>query len=264
MGDQGEWAKTASAAIEVRHAGVETALLNRLACRSASVRSCGAGAARDLWFFGTETTSLPRHRLIAAMTVVLVVASGSLGFADPMAMQPETLGDQSSGPPVIKLPLDSVEPPRDVAAREWNSPYCGDWDDGCVECERTAPGHSSQCHDEKNLDGKHCTRRAIICFKAMSKELVNKLCSRVELEGLYNSSSNEIIADSTVAFVQWYYDNNRKVWESDRAQLLKGRHYIVSTNSYVTITALQFNSYLPNGPAFRSALRCIRTFIQGN
>lgn len=40
--------------------------------------------------------------------------------------------------PALVVPLDVVEPRRDVRASEWASPYCTDWSDGLERCVRSA------------------------------------------------------------------------------------------------------------------------------
>lgn len=51
--------------------------------------------------------------------------------------------------PVYMIPMEALEPPRDVPARAWVSPYCTAWTDGEEFCEKSDPLRKSAPSDAR-------------------------------------------------------------------------------------------------------------------
>jgi hypothetical protein len=75
-----------------------------------------------------------RSKHILVLVAALTPAHAVLAEAQPR-----------SGPPIIRMPLSQVEPPRNVPAAEWKSPYCTKWNDGCTECTRKSAKSKTTC-----------------------------------------------------------------------------------------------------------------------
>jgi hypothetical protein len=81
-------------------------------------------------------------------------------------------------PPLIPLELSEVEPPRNVPASDYRSPYCRLWDDGCAAC-RLEEKDSLKCVtlSPENTNGtypKVCVRKPIACHEIFEEELARR------------------------------------------------------------------------------------------
>jgi hypothetical protein len=154
------------------------------------------------------------RQILAAAFVFAGMADRHHGAAQ--AEQPEA----QSGPPVISLPIEVVEPPRNVVATQWSSPYCGHWDDGCVECTRSAIGNAAQCHNEPNWHGLECRRRKVICFDATDETYFDRICSSAITIIYSKNEDGSITAAGTAWTVNWHLINSK--WTSEKKQRLLG------------------------------------------
>ena len=75
-------------------------------------------------------------------------------------------------PPIDGLPMSEVDPPRDVSADKWQSPFCTDWDDGCTSCLREDSQAAPSCTKFNSIYNYHgCTTHHVFCNKADSSVL---------------------------------------------------------------------------------------------
>jgi hypothetical protein len=100
------------------------------------------------------------------------------------------------GPQVTKLPLDVVEPPRNVAAAEWKSPYCGRWFDGCTQCSRESVNSEPRCVPRQGLSAGDCVRHAVLCLAPMSIASLTNICAAYDIEDYFYDSRGNIIERS--------------------------------------------------------------------
>jgi hypothetical protein len=77
-------------------------------------------------------------------------------------------------PPVRILPIEKVDPPRNVLAKEWNAPFCVRWDDGCTECERENVDDRPRCNEIAYLEISVCAPRSVECTKEKD---IERVCS---------------------------------------------------------------------------------------
>ncbi|NVO15911.1 MAG: hypothetical protein HXX10_17905 [Rhodoplanes sp.] len=80
------------------------------------------------------------------------------------------------GPPIVIRPQAEVEPTRHVEAKDWKSPYCTDWSDGCTRCVRRRARDAPVCvpHNPDFTDVE-CSRRGITCI-ADDPRATKQLC----------------------------------------------------------------------------------------
>ena len=195
--------------------------------KSSEIRACHRNSKRkrERGRMGSEglssaTLFSPLGRVGSAAptaTVLPLVAVLILSFicpsANAWAEQPASTTAKEEGPPMIKLPLDVVEPPRNVPAAQWNSPYCGRWDDGCVECSRTAVGTAAQCHDKAGHYKSVCKQRAIICFKVIDEIGFRKICDQFSIDDLYVGKSGTIYSISRYFSSKSEYRNDKLIYK---------------------------------------------------
>ena len=72
--------------------------------------------------------------------------------------------------PAFKL----LEPDRNVSARDWKSPYCMAWDDGCTRCTKPSAKSKPICNDI--AAEQRCVPEKIKCDSGDWKEL-RRLCA---------------------------------------------------------------------------------------
>jgi len=65
-------------------------------------------------------------------------------------------------PPFRPMTIEEIEPPRDVAAAEYRSPFCLRWHDGCTTCERPSVTGEVACAPRSGASSA-CERHAIVC-----------------------------------------------------------------------------------------------------
>jgi len=148
----------------------------------------------------------------AVFTLVVLISLAHKACAD----QPDGVQRKEAGPPIIVLPLDVVEPPRNVPAIEWNSPYCGHWDDGCVACRRQTVLAPLKCDEEAPVRGNACRRHAIACYEIIDESVFAQVCKRFLSEGFIEGDKSPLPRGFPKEF-QWSYSNNS--WTSN-AELL--------------------------------------------
>lgn len=78
-------------------------------------------------------------------------------------------------PPIVILPLEKVEPPHNVAAKDWHSPICAAWSDGCTKCERKTAHGKTVCRPVDGTDAT-CERGLSGCENFNETEM-SKYCS---------------------------------------------------------------------------------------
>jgi hypothetical protein len=103
-------------------------------------------------------------------------------------------------PPIIKLPLDVVEPRRDVAAATWKSPYCGRWFDGCTECSRNSARAEPRCGPRQGMEVTKCVRHSVLCLAPMSIEALTSVCTAYDIEDYFFDYQGNIIARSETEY----------------------------------------------------------------
>jgi hypothetical protein len=80
--------------------------------------------------------------------------------------------------PVRLMPRDIVEPPRDVAAREWKSPYCTEWSDGIEFCTRQRADEPATCQPiPENQRSALPAPHPVACFSA-DRDRLRVVCWR--------------------------------------------------------------------------------------
>lgn len=184
-------------------------------------------------------------------------------------------------PPVILLPLSAVEPPRDVAAESWHSPYCAHWNDGCTECLRASKDQASKCSAERDSGRSEeisqqgeCKRRAIICFREMDATYFDRICRSFYIEHFYKTENGAMISLSYVNDVSWLFDGKQFTAERGSPFSFRGstytRHlavgpakYLLSDNGYVLLSRKPTTGHHPAAPVFdpRSfGLRCTQSY----
>jgi len=122
----------------------------------------------------------------------------------PVAGRAESVSPANPSPLMIPMPLSVVEPPRDVPAAQWKSPYCGQWEDGCAECIRLNADDKPHCFDRGQ-----CRRHANICFREYDQGYFNTICSIFDEQTFYYNRNFEIYVRSHPFIVEWTYNNNR-------------------------------------------------------
>jgi hypothetical protein len=97
------------------------------------------------------------HAIVFA--ALFTVSAGAVTLADSAASE-----DDHPPTPIAVMSLREVEPDRRVAAKQWQSPYCGIWDDGCTKCTRTSVQGPATCAslDDRATIGI-CKPRGILC-----------------------------------------------------------------------------------------------------
>ena len=105
------------------------------------------------------------------LNVVTVLAvSGPLAFPCRAEASPRKIPP----PPILILPLDKIEPPRDAAADRWQSVYCLDWNDGCTRCARESVRVKQHCSPVQS-ESKQCERSFVACTKR-SDDMFARVC----------------------------------------------------------------------------------------
>jgi hypothetical protein len=133
----------------------------------------------------------------AVFTLVAIICLVHKACAD----QPDGVQRKEAGPPIIALPLDVVEPPRNVPAAQWNSPYCAHWDDGCTDCTRAQPHGKALCQSQndslrkgRSSGNQACSRRAIICFKKIKDFYFSSICSIFLKDEFFQDNDGSIVS----------------------------------------------------------------------
>jgi hypothetical protein len=149
------------------------------------------------------------------------------------------------GPPVIKLPLDVIDPPRDVAAAGWISAYCAKWDDGCTVCERQMAAEQPHCKPEQESAQNECDRRAIVCFRALDEMYFNRICSEFSFDRLVRGRSGALYAIALGQFNHWRL--TERGWTLLRPPEEKPGEIIVDITNGSVPVAVTSRGYVPYG-----------------
>jgi hypothetical protein len=213
----------------------------------------------------SEAISFRLRNVVAPPLILMAICFPN----DARAAQPEAPTAQEDAPPVIKLPLDIIEPPRLVKAAEWNAPYCRHWDDGCTECTKLESQGVAQCHDEPHSQASACQRRAIICFTAIDGTYFDRVCQRYIAIVYSRSGDGSIAAMGKEWIVDWHLIQGQ--WTPERRpvylqQLLNLPPIRLSPDPGEDLTSHKRpNSYLPNTPPLASAasgIQCERSYAK--
>lgn len=194
-------AKTAAPAPDKRQVGVAGSTLATPAFRRRQAGPIG-GVFRAALF--AMCLTLPVERFVGRDAIADEAGGGS-----PAQDQP----------PVIKLPLAIVDPPRTQPAASWNSAFCARWDDGCTKCTRTQTGEPPQCEKEQgeNEQAGQCNRRAIICFEILDESYFERICKWYFADILLKSRSGALYADGLALENLWeHVDGRWRIYEFDQ------------------------------------------------
>jgi hypothetical protein len=225
-----------------------------------------------------------RGGVFASATALLLIAI-SLSSGTPAA-QPAPPTGADEGPPITKLPLNVVEPPRDVPAAQWNSPYCGHWGDGCTECTRAASGAAPVCRAETANKGAQCARHAIICLREFDAAKFDRICSNFYIEKYFgpsrlgtgfSASRNDILVIANEFRIDWNGHGSMALPERVPLfplGLVDPEYFIIHRGDYSNITGSEEiaipvgTPYAPDGRGSRyddhaTGLRCWRTYADG-
>src|SRR5262245_18580894 len=105
--------------------------------------------------------------MISALVVAAMVQpSGAVGVAHARG-----------APPVRYLPLEQVEPRRDVKASAWRSPYCVKWNDGCEACERASATKTPACSPRDPPQQAGACRPHIVECTNIDIHALNEVCA---------------------------------------------------------------------------------------
>jgi hypothetical protein len=105
---------------------------------------------------------------LSCVALLLVLAAMASPALAEDAQTPEDA--DRPPPPIVYMPLRAVEPPRNVPAAQWRSPYCGTWDDGCTECTRKTLDETPVCKPvDHYIGGGTCKPRGIVCERAVNQ-----------------------------------------------------------------------------------------------
>jgi hypothetical protein len=190
----------------------------------------------------------------------LLAASGARAQYDPTPPPP--------GAPIIKLPLEVVEPNKTVPASEWNSPYCGHWDDGCMECARSEFSEHARCkakdgtrHEPADLQSATCRRRAIICDKVMDEAYFNKVCRAYLYENFFQRKNGDVIAYETGMSVRWSVKgevySSERIADFDPNLLLGSGESILTSQGYVAYDSERDGSFYGASGLGAVGIRCL-------
>ena len=115
--------------------------------------------------------SLIAVRIVEIVAMVLIGLS--LGGADAAASEisPEF------HPPVQFLPLNEIEPPHDVPAKEWNAPYCLQWRDRYTECSRFSLQAAGTCRSTRT--GESESGKSFSFCQLEDRRVLNKMCAAI-------------------------------------------------------------------------------------
>jgi hypothetical protein len=144
---------------------------------------------------------IKRHALFDAVALVGLVLASFVGVAH----SEETLSTPPAGA-IIKMPLDQLDPPRGVAAKDWKSAFCARWDDGCTHCTQSARDAPVTC--AANEQAGMCKRHAVICFREMDHDYFLRACKFSADERYWKTKDGRIFAEAATRRVDWISDVN--------------------------------------------------------
>lgn len=104
-------------------------------------------------------------------------------------------GRLQKGPPIAIMPQGSLEPPRNVAAREWKSPYCTDWNDGCTRCVRREVTEEAICAQQNpEFREADCKPRGIACTAVDPRQTLRLCQTAYTYQDIRKGDGNEKMA----------------------------------------------------------------------
>lgn len=184
------------------------------------------------------------------------------------AGQPETPTAKADGSPIVKLPLDFVEPPRGVAAAGGNWRYRAHRDDRCAECERGVADATRRWQTSANQGVLACGRHAIVCYKEIDSANLDKICSIIcDGNVSYSTDRTSLIIVDTLDVERLYHKDGG--WGTNlNSGLMTSGSSSVSDRNFVPVSGPEWASYLPRGRAseieevseYRHAVYCRRSY----
>jgi hypothetical protein len=117
-------------------------------------------------------------------------------FAQPATVEPIDLSRFSRpkpfrdrlAVPVRIVPQSVAEPPRNVPAAEWKSPYCTEWSDGLSICKRDKVGEVGRCAEAEKPGQLHAVACRVADLARLSEVcfhwLVSDRSGRMSVGGL--------------------------------------------------------------------------------
>jgi hypothetical protein len=109
-----------------------------------------------------------------------------------------------ASPPIRRLPLGEVEPPRNVPAAQWKSPYCGHWEDGCTECRRHSEDGPLECHAKSSRQAA-CEPRFVMCDEAMDYEQLDRICPIFAIREISEFKGGILREFGSLFRTSWFY-----------------------------------------------------------
>jgi hypothetical protein len=209
------------------------------------------------------------NKAIAIVLLAGLAVSGAFAPVAAWSGQPATLAAKENGPPLVGLPIDSVEPARSLTALAWNSPYCAHWDDGCTECERSFAYTPPKCRESTNAEVSACKRHAIICYKEINRTDLSKICSMIYRGQVISTTDGAILIDFERLDVEWLYVKGLGwVANPNNRLMLGGGSFLVSDIDFVPISGSERASHLPRGresvlerqPEYKHAVYCAKVY----
>ena len=158
----------------------------------ASLAQAQARALRERQFRAKQRPS----RVLASVVLAIIIS----GLA-PVAGQAGSGGTADKSvwaPPVRYLNIEQVEPPRDVRASAWRSPYCTTWNDGCDVCGRASVADRPTCTqmNPSNQPGS-CQRHVIMCTSVDIRAL-DEVCATWFSYKLDLNAQRRLLAGETI------------------------------------------------------------------
>lgn len=171
---------------------------------------------------------------------------------------------------ITKIPLDKLDPPRGVAAKDWKSAFCSRWDDGCTHCTQFTKDGPITC--TPNAQARICKRHTVLCFGEIDHEFFLRACKFFAVERYWKTPDGRIFVVATTRRVDWISDVNgvspmdRGLGETSTPGLVM---LIADTNFYF-LTPQGYTLWTRGGlelnhPAFEAdvlGVRCEETYDQ--
>lgn len=102
---------------------------------------------------------------------------------------------------IIKIPLDHLDPPRGVPAKDWKSAYCASWDDGCTHCTRSEKDGPATCVASQQAGA--CKRHAVVCFGEIDNDYFLRVCKSPAIEYYWKTKDGRIVVEQFWDQVWW-------------------------------------------------------------
>jgi hypothetical protein len=134
---------------------------------------------------------------VSLIAVATLVTGAQVLRADDGARPRNPAVKSNWNPPVLYVPITKVEPPRNVPASSWLSPYCTKWNDGCEECERKDATDKPQCRRLAIADRAACHSRTITCSR-VDQNAFDRICALEYYYTLDLGTQNRLLAGEAV------------------------------------------------------------------